>query len=59
MFDYSVISLNTYAKLLLNTLYVKKEKDVIHASKQKSIVEIVLNNVFVILVIFENNIVSI
>lgn len=48
-----------YVKLLLRALYAKKEKDVIYASKLKSTVEIVLNNAFVILVIFENDAVNV
>ena len=55
-----MISLNAVcAKLLLSALHAKKEKGVIHASKPRSALETVLNNTFVILVIFENNAVSV
>ena len=55
-----MISLNAVcAKFLQSALHAKKEKDVIHASKLKNAVETVPNNAFVILVIFENDAVSI
>lgn len=54
-----MISLNTVcAKLLLNALNIKKKK-LIYSSELNNIVEIISNNVFVILMIFENNVVSI
>lgn len=55
-----MISLNElYVKLIPSTLYAKKEKDIIYASKLRNIIEIVLNNIFMMFVIFENNIVNI
>ena len=55
-----MIRLNAiYAKFLLSALYAKKEKDVIHANKPRSAIEIILNNAFVIFVIFENDAISI
>lgn len=55
-----MISLNAVcAKLLLSALHAKKEKDVIHASRLRSAVETLPNNAFVMLVIFENNTVSV
>lgn len=54
------MSLNALcAKLLLSALYAKKEKDIIYTNKLKNAIEIILNNVFVMLVIFENNVISI
>ena len=55
-----MISLNAVcAKLLLSALHAKKEKGVIHVNKLRSAVETILNNAFVMLVIFKNNAVSI
>ena len=55
-----MISLNAVcAKFLLSALHAKKEKGVIHASRPRSVVETILNNAFVILVIFKNDAVSV
>ena len=55
-----MISLNAVcAKLLLNALHAKKEKSVIHVNKPRNAMKIILNNIFVILVIFKNDAVSI
>lgn len=55
-----MISLNARcAKFLLSALHVKKEKDGIHASKLRSAGVTILNNAFVILIIFKNDIVNV
>lgn len=55
-----MISLNAiYIKLLLSTLYTKKEKNIIYTNKLRNIVKTILNNVFIIFVIFKNNAISI
>ena len=55
-----MISLNAvYTKLLLSVLHAKKEKDMIYTSRLKNAVETILNHAFVILVIFENDTVSV
>lgn len=54
-----MISLHAiYSKLLLSVLYVKKEKDMIYTSKLKSLIKTILNNIYIIFLIFENNIIS-
>lgn len=55
-----MISLNaSYAKLLQNILNAKVEINLIHINKLKIIIETISNNVFIILVIFKNNIINI
>lgn len=55
-----MINLNIlYAKFLLNILYIKKRKNMIYANKLKNIVKIVFNNIFIIFIIFKNNIFNI
>ena len=44
-------------KLLLNVLYIKKKKNVIYINKLKSAIKILLNNIFIIFMIFKNNII--
>lgn len=54
-----MISLNIWAQLLLSVFYVKKEKNMTYTSKINDMVEIILNNAFMIFVIFKNNTVNI
>lgn len=55
-----MISLNTgHAKIWLSALHATKEKGIIHTSKPRSVVKIILKNVFVMLVIFKNETVNI